>query len=894
MNPSARHLARLSTAFFLVLVTACGALPGETVLLGPKDVGATGGTVYSLDGNAYVVVPPGAISLGQTLRISVEPADASPPDSFGTAVGVAYRFEPSGTRFNSLVTLHTKYDENDLPAGVGAYDLDLVLQSGDTGEWATMAEVVTNPEQQTISGKTSHFSIAAQVIDDSGLPSFEGFAWPFAGGLTASTISQMFGHYEEVFAEGHDPLFADKHHTGIDIVANGALVRSIGPGRVWKIGPYPTGECQSMPGSSGDDDCRVYGNAVMIKHTNGLFSIYGHLESFSAPMFLGEEVFAGTPLGTEGNSRTGARHLHLELRSFDEWSYPGEKDALAGERGNGYTIPHPSYGGHREHYYIDPLLAMPELAGNYAPESSPFVVRTIANGVGANLRPAPGYAYAGAASYRRDDGDGNQGLKLDETLEVVATAQDATTLGCELWYEVRPVVHEPSLTRWVPDATDPDRELYFLVTAQLGVSESSVRTAWVCAEDRVGDLFAIVGGGDPDGTPSWSFSPSSLSFQTPVGAGPIAPRTLVVENAGDAAGTVMATVDYGASGGWLSVSPTSLTLNAGESGTLTASAAGCTGTGSRSATINLSGGGDVVQVPVTLTCAEAPDPGILSVSPTTTWSISGTQGGPFSSTSRVYTLQNTGASSLSWEADESEGWLGTSGTTSGTLQAGASTTVTFVLDQIGSTSASELSPGTYSTFLRFINHTGGLEIRRTAQIIVEAPELLPVTELISNGTFTYRTGWSTTGDAWIWNGTSDSSYRTGPGYAALGVDTDGNHINDALGFITQAVAVPAGATNGRFSLYYNMTSTEPSASADVFPLAITTTPCIGTNQFVTGFSLNASHAHQTVGSYVRRYVDFDATEYAGENLCVVLASQTNATNPTILRLDDVSLTVWGE
>jgi len=602
VNPIARHTSRLSTALVLTLLVACGGLPGDDLLLGPKDVGASGGVVYSLDGKAYVVVPPGAISLDQTVRISVEKVDASPPASFGTAVGVAYRFEPSGTLFNSLVTLHTKYDEDDLPPGVAADDLDLVLQSGATGLWARMTEVVTNPEQQTISGKTSHFSVAAQVFEGSELPSFEGFHWPFAGGSEALTITQAFGQYEEVAD--------DRYHAGVDIQATvaEAEVLSIGPGVVWKIvrydKPIPTDRCERMPGSSDEGtDCGMFGNAVMIRHDNGLYSIYGHLASIG--VLLGHRVGAGTRLGTEGNSNTKVRHLHLELRTFDEWSYP---DASDGESGNGYTVRHPHFGGSGAHY-IDPLRAMPELADAYEPESPPLVVRTIANGVGANLRPVPGHGYMGGTSYRADDGQSNHGLKLDETLEVVATATVATSLVCETWYEVRPVADVPYLTRWVREAGE-DGELYFLVT-RLARAGSSVRTAWVCARDDEGDLFVKVGDDgdddddDPVGAPAWSVSPTALAFVTPAGVEPIAPRTLVVENTGDAAGTVHVSIDYGAAGGsWLAVSPPSRTLNAGEGAAMTVSVDGCTGSAGLSATIGLSGGGDATQVPVTLTCRE--------------------------------------------------------------------------------------------------------------------------------------------------------------------------------------------------------------------------------------------------------------------------------------------------
>jgi hypothetical protein len=81
---------------------------------------------------------------------------------------------------------------------------------------------------------------------------------------------------------------------------------------------------------------------------------------------------------------------------------------------------------------------------------------------------------------------------------------------------------------------------------------------------------------------------------------------------------------------------------------------------------------------------------------------SGTVGGPFSPSSIIYTLTNSGDLTLDWTASKAEAWVSLSAT-SGSLAAGDSTTVTVSLNS----AADSLAAGSYSDTVSFANTTTG-------------------------------------------------------------------------------------------------------------------------------------------------------------------------------------------
>ncbi|WP_073229387.1 peptidoglycan DD-metalloendopeptidase family protein [Streptomyces sp. NBRC 110465] len=88
------------------------------------------------------------------------------------------------------------------------------------------------------------------------------------------------------------------YHTGIDFaVPIGTTVRAAGPGTVVKAGAGVS-----------------YGNEVVIRHDDGIYSQYAHLSSISVSE--GQKVQGGQTVGLSGNTgNSTGPHLHFEIRT---------------------------------------------------------------------------------------------------------------------------------------------------------------------------------------------------------------------------------------------------------------------------------------------------------------------------------------------------------------------------------------------------------------------------------------------------------------------------------------------------------------------------------------------------------------------------------------------------
>ncbi|MFE5940903.1 transglycosylase family protein, partial [Streptomyces sp. NPDC056470] len=110
-------------------------------------------------------------------------------------------------------------------------------------------------------------------------------AWaPVSGGEITTPYRQAGG-------------WAAGFHTGVDFaVPTGTAVWSVAPGTVVSAG---------WEGA--------YGNAVLIRHDDGMHSLYAHLSSVS--IAGGEEVTAGKMIGFSGSTgNSTGPHLHFEVR----------------------------------------------------------------------------------------------------------------------------------------------------------------------------------------------------------------------------------------------------------------------------------------------------------------------------------------------------------------------------------------------------------------------------------------------------------------------------------------------------------------------------------------------------------------------------------------------------
>lgn len=98
----------------------------------------------------------------------------------------------------------------------------------------------------------------------------------------------------------YDPNNTKIKHFGIDLGAiMGTEIYAVNEGVIEYAGPYGT-----------------YGDAVVINHGNGIYTVYGHIDLGGITVREGDLVHAGSQIGVFGN--TGAStgpHLHFELRN---------------------------------------------------------------------------------------------------------------------------------------------------------------------------------------------------------------------------------------------------------------------------------------------------------------------------------------------------------------------------------------------------------------------------------------------------------------------------------------------------------------------------------------------------------------------------------------------------
>lgn len=196
-------------------------------------------------------------------------------------------------------------------------------------------------------------------------------------------------------------------------------------------------------------------------------------------------------------------------------------------------------------------------------------------------------------------------------------------------------------------------------------------------------------------------------------------------------------------------------------------------------------------------------------------------------------------------------------------------------------SANVTSPGTYTAAI-VVQDPSGRNVSDWVFVTVPRGPSFEPGELLTNGDFSQQSsGWTLSGDFWIG---ASGNYRSAPYLAAGGVDWDGYPTNDAYGSMTSNwITIPSGASDVELTFWYNITTEESGSSVwdamgvyvedDRYRLELVATR-------------NNTHA-SSAGSYTRVRVDLSG--YVGETIRLIFEAESDGSNPTVFRIDDVSL-----
>lgn len=153
--------------------------------------------------------------------------------------------------------------------------------------------------------------------------------------LSKINITQYFGNTD--FAKSHAAVYNGKGHNGIDLAASvGTPILAAADGTVTGIGDTD----KTCPNAS-------YGKWVLIKHNNGLATLYAHLSLIGVSE--GQSVKRGQTISYSGNTgySTGP-HLHFTVYAAEAVQVGSLKSKVAGC--GTYRLPISAYTG-----YLNPM-----------------------------------------------------------------------------------------------------------------------------------------------------------------------------------------------------------------------------------------------------------------------------------------------------------------------------------------------------------------------------------------------------------------------------------------------------------------------------------------------------------------------------------------------------------
>ncbi|MCG7206245.1 MULTISPECIES: M23 family metallopeptidase [Streptomyces] len=132
-------------------------------------------------------------------------------------------------------------------------------------------------------------------------------------------VAPISGSYVSTGYKTGGSLWSSGSHTGIDFhAASGTVVHAVGTGTVVSTG---------WGGA--------YGNQIVIKMADGMYTQYGHLSSIGVS--VGQRVTPGQQIGLSGSTgNTTGPHLHFEARTTAE--YGSDVDPVAYLRKHGVNV----------------------------------------------------------------------------------------------------------------------------------------------------------------------------------------------------------------------------------------------------------------------------------------------------------------------------------------------------------------------------------------------------------------------------------------------------------------------------------------------------------------------------------------------------------------------------
>ena len=163
------------------------------------------------------------------------------------------------------------------------------------------------------------------------------------------------------------------------------------------------------------------------------------------------------------------------------------------------------------------------------------------------------------------------------------------------------------------------------------------------------------------------------------------------------------------------------------------------------------------------------------------------------------------------------------------------------------------------------------------------------TELITNGGYEGAvTVWDFDPQSGGWQADSEFAFpHTGSGYAYLS-NPDGTRGNDLSGEMYQEVSIPTNATSAQLSFWYSISTTEPETAPDKLDFfSVSIYDVAGNPLEYLGFFGNGNAqgtAYVSAGPY-------DLLDYVGQAVRIRFHGGINASNPSVIRIDDVSLQI---